>query len=92
MSTKPQEGDPPTVVAIQQGKAHELVNGVFRHLLDVLHNDLELNLVAATCALLAIATNLLARLNVYQKYPYNFVAMCRKWFPSTYRHAITMFF
>ena len=91
MSTNPKEGDVPIVVAIQQGKAHDLLNNRLQHLLEVVHYDPDLNLAAATGALLATATNVIARLNEYKKYPYKFVTMSSKWFPVTYGHAITKF-
>ena len=92
MSTNPKEGDVPIVVAIQQGKAHDLLNHRLQHLLEVVHYDPDLNLAAATGALLATATNVIARLNEYKKYPYKFVTMCSKWFPATHRRAVTLFF
>ena len=91
MSTDPKEGDPPIVVAIQQGQAHDLLNHRLQDLLEVVHNDPDLNLAAATGALLATAANVIARLNEYKKYPYKFVIMCRKWFPVTYTRAVTHF-
>ena len=91
MSTNPKEGDVPIVVAIQQGKAHDLLNHRLQHLLEVVHYDPDLNLAAATGALLATAANVIARLNEYKKYPYKFVTMCSKWFPVTHGRAITLF-
>jgi len=91
MSAVPKEGEPPTIVAIQQGKAHDIVERRLQHLLGVLHCDPDLNLAAATGALLATAGDLIARLNEYLRHPYRFVAMCRKWFPGTFRYAITKF-
>ena len=91
MSADPKEGDPPIVVAIHKGKAHALLGNRLQHLLEVMHCDPDLNLVAATGALLATATDALARLNEYLKYPHKFATMCRKWFPATHGHATTFF-
>ena len=86
MSTNPKEGDAPILVAIQQRKAHELLDLRLQRLLEVLHYDPDLNLLAATGALLATATDVVARPNEYQTYPYKFVTICRKWFLMGYRH------
>jgi hypothetical protein len=91
MSAKPKEGSPPTVVAIQQGRAHDILNLRLQHLLEVAGKDPDLKLGAATGALLATAGDLNARLNAFMKYPYKFVVMCRKWFPMSHKHAITEF-
>ena len=43
----PKEGEVPILVAIQEGKAHALLNNQLQHLLDVMHHDPDLNLAAA---------------------------------------------
>ena len=43
MSTNPKDGEVPILVAIQEGKAHELLNNQLQHLLDVMHHDPDLN-------------------------------------------------
>ena len=78
-------------MAIQQGKAHDLLNNQLHHLLDVMHHDPDLNLAAATCALFATAVDVIVRLDEFLKYPYKYVSMCRKWFPKTHKHAIIIF-
>ena len=47
MSTNPKEGDVPILVAIQQGKAHDLLSNQLQHLLDVMHRHPDLNLVCS---------------------------------------------
>ena len=91
MSAQPQAGDPPTVVALQQGKAHEVLESRLQHLLKVLHYDPDLNVAAATGALVGTAADLTARLNAYLLCPYKFVRLCRRWFPSTYCGSVTSF-
>ena len=88
MSAIPKDGEIPTLVAVQQGKAHEILNERLQRLLDVMHLDPDLNLSAATGALLGTAADLKARLDVYLLYPGKFVLMCRRWFPITYRYSI----
>ena len=89
MSATNKEADPPTVMQIHQGKLHGLLNAKLQQLLDVLHYDPDLDLAAATGALLETTADLNARLYVYKLYPYTFVKMIGKWFPMMYRHAIT---
>ena len=91
MSKNPNETEVPILVAIQQGKADNLLNDKLQHLLGVLHYDPDLNIAGATAALLATAADVRARLDEYKKYPYRFVCMCRKWFPATHTPAVTSF-
>ena len=91
MSEKPKEGKPPPVVSIQQDVAHKILEKRLQHLLGLLHVDADLKLGAATGALLGTAADLTIRLKQYMDYPYKVVTMCRKWFPHTYRRAITSF-
>ena len=91
MSSRPKQGKPPTIVAIQQYEAHHIVDERLQHLLENMHLDTGLNLGAATGALFGTAGDLIMRINMYMQYPYSFVRMCRKWFPLTFRHAITVF-
>ena len=91
MSAIPKDGEIPTLVALQQGKAHDILNKRLQRLLDVVHLDPDLNLSAATGALLGTAADLKARLDEYLKYPGKFVFMCRRWFPVTYKSAIGNF-
>ena len=56
-----------------------------------MHLDPDLNLSAATGALLGTAADLKARLDEYLKYPGKAFQMCRRWWPQTYRHAISKF-
>ena len=76
MSREPTEGELPTVVAIHQNTAHDLLNDQLQHLLGLLYYDPDLNLSAATCALHGIAVDLKARLDKYLQYPYKFVWRC----------------
>ena len=92
MSAIPKDGEIPTLVALHRGKAHEILNERLQRLLDVMHLDPDLNLSAATGALLGTAADLKARLDVYLLYPGKFVLMCRRWFPVTYKSAIGNFF
>ena len=57
MSTIPKDGEIPTLVALQHGKAHDILNKRLQRLLDVMHLDPDLNLSAATGAVL-VAPNL----------------------------------
>ena len=91
MSRRPREGEPPTIVAIQKYKAHDIVDERLQHLLENMHYDTCLNLGAATTALFGTAGDLIVRINGYMRYPYRFVRMCRKWFPLTWRSDITSF-
>ena len=91
MSAIPKDGEIPTLVALQQGKAHEILNKRLQRLLDVVHLDPDLNLSAATGALLGTAADLKARLDEYLKYPGKFVLMCRRWWPNTYKYYIGQF-
>ena len=91
MSNQPPTVKTPKIVEIQQGKLHELLNTKMQRLLDVAHYDPDLDLAAATGALLGTAGDVNARLDFYMQYPYAFVKMIRKWFPMTYKHAITVF-
>ena len=91
MSTNPKDGEVPILVAIQEGKAHALLNNQLQHLLDVMHHDPDLNLAAATGALFATAVDVIARLGEYSKYPHKFVTLCHKWFPRAHKRAITVF-
>ena len=88
MSAIPKDGEIPTLVALHRGKAHEILTARLQRLLDVMHLDPDLNLSAATGALLGTAADLKARLDVYLLYPGKFVLMCRRWFPITYKYAI----
>ena len=54
VSTNPKEGDPPIVVVIHQRKAHELLNELLQHLLEILHYDPDLNLAAATDTIMVV--------------------------------------
>jgi len=91
MSAKPKEGEPPVVVALQQGKAHEILDLRLQRIFGSMHYDPDLHIGAATSALLGTAGDLTARLKQYMLYPYRIVKMCRKWFPATHRHEITRF-
>ena len=91
VSAEPKEGAPPTVAAILQGQAHAIVNERLQRLLGVMHHDPDLDLAAATGALLGTGMDLILRLNAYKKFPYKFCTMCRKWFPISHRVSITMF-
>ena len=73
MSTIPKDGEIPTLVALQQGKAHDILNKRLQRLLDVMHLDPDLNLSAATGALLGTVGDLKARLDEYLKCPGKFV-------------------
>ena len=86
MIAQPQAGEPPKIVQI-----HELLNAKLQRLLDVAHYDPDLDLAAATGALLGTAGDVNARLTFYMQYPYAFVKMIKKWFPMSYNHAITVF-
>ena len=92
MSANPKDGEIPTLVALQQQKGHDILNKRLQRLLDVVHLDPDLNLSAATGALLGTAADLKARLDEYLKYPGKFALMFRRWFPSTYWYAIGYFF
>ena len=91
MSTQPQAGEPPIVVQILMGKVDRMLNEKLQHLLDVAHYDPHLDLTAATGALIETAADLNARLKVYKRYPYAFAKMIGRWFPTTYKHAVTDF-
>ena len=91
VSAEPKEGAPPTVAAILQGQAHAIVNERLQRLLGAMHHDPDLDLAAATGALLATGVDLILRLNEYKKFPYKFCTMCRKWFPVSHRASITRF-
>ena len=91
MSSRPKQGEPPTIVAIQKFKAHDILDERLQHLLENMHYDTCLNLAAATTALFGASADLILRINGYMQYPYRFVRMCRKWFCLTFRHDITSF-
>ena len=93
MSSYHKDGDPPKVVQILKGKAHDEVQTRLQHLLVHLRNDPQLDQPAAATQLLATAVDLTARLDTYLAYPYKFALMCRKWFPAPrqYQNAITAF-
>ena len=91
MSAKPEEGAPPKVVALQLRRAHHIVDRRLQRLLGALHSDPDLNLGAATGALLASAGDLLARLDAYLLYPHRCFSMCRRWLPATAVQAVTAF-
>ena len=76
MSAKPEEGAPPKAVALLMRKAHRIADERLQRLLGALHSDPDLNLGAATGALLATAGDLLARLDAYLLCPHRFASMC----------------
>ena len=79
------------VVALQQGKAHDILDLRLQRIFGSMHYDRDLHVGAATSALMGTAGDLTARLNQYMLYPYSIVKLCRKWFPATFRFAITKF-
>ena len=68
-----------------------IINEKLQYLLENLCNDPYLDQLAAVTALLATAVDLLARLDVYLNNIYGFARMCKRWFPMTHQHYITLF-
>ena len=53
--------------------------------------DPDLDVQAATGALLGTAGDLLARLDMYKKYPYKSCLLCKLWYPDSYISNIAAF-
>ena len=90
ISKNPGKGEPPKLVELLKLKDHVIINEKLQHLLENLCNDPDLDQLAAVTALLATAVDLIARLNEYLKNPYRFARMCKKWFPQSHQHDITL--
>ena len=91
MSEGPATGGMPVVVELHKGKVHDMLNTTLQRLIEGVYLDPQLDVAAAICVLLGTAGDLNVRLMYYMKYPYKFVKMVAKWFPSSHRNAITTF-
>ena len=85
------KGEPPKLVELLKLKAHVIINEKLQHLLENLCNDPDLDQLGAVTALLATAADLVARLNLYLNDTCGFSRMCKKWFPQSHQHYITLF-
>ena len=91
MSASPASGGIPVIVAIHKGDVHAELKTTLQRLIEVMHIDPFLNHAAAVFALLGTAGDLVVRLDHYMRYPYKFVQMVAKWFPTSHHRAITAF-
>ena len=69
-SAKAKEGEPPKIVSLVKGDAHELVQKRLRRLFGVMHKDPLLELGPATSNLLATTADLILRFNYLLRYPF----------------------
>ena len=81
----------PMLVQLARGDCHDMVESSLRDILGKLWRDPQLDVAAATGALLATAMDLHGRLDTYQAYPGRLSFLCRLWHPHTYFASIREF-
>ena len=84
-------GDPPRIVSFVRGEAHKLVDHRLRHLLITMHKDPLLKPAPALSVLVATSADLILRFNKLKEYPFVLCLMSKRWFRTTYLHAILAF-
>ena len=81
----------PAVVALARGDVHNEVIKRLQRIIGALHLDPNLDLAASLGVLMACASDLLLRLDIYMQFPFLLALLCRAWSPTTYITACVLF-
>ena len=84
-------GEVPAVVGLARGEVHAIVVQRLQRIISALHLDPHLDLASAMGVLMACASDLLLRLDIYVRFPFLLCLMCREWEPITYVKACVDF-